>query len=93
MENQKLTQEEIQQLNTLQQKRDNLMFELSQIGIIKLNLQSREDRVKEFHKELIAEETSVGQQLNEKYGDGNLNLETGEFVPVLQEAQEAQATQ
>jgi hypothetical protein len=93
MENQKLTQEEIQQLNTLQQKRDNLMFELSQIGIIKLNLQSREDRVKEFHKELIAEETSVGQQLNEKYGDGNLNLETGEFVPVLQEAQEAQAAQ
>ena len=90
MENQKLTQEEIQQLNTLQQKRDNLMFELSQIGIIKLNLQSREDRVKEFHKELIAEETSVGQQLNEKYGDGNLNLETGEFVPAPQEPQAAQ---
>jgi hypothetical protein len=90
MENQKLTQEELQQLNALQQKRDSLMFELSQIGIIKLNLQSREDRVKEFHKELIAEETAVGQQLNEKYGDGNLNLETGEFVPAPQEAQAAQ---
>jgi hypothetical protein len=90
MENQKLTQEELQQLNALQQKRDSLMFELSQVGIIKLNLQSREDRVKEFHKELIAEETAVGQQLNEKYGDGNLNLETGEFVPAPQEAQAAQ---
>jgi len=90
MENQKLTQVELQQLNALQQKRDSLMFELSQVGIIKLNLQSREDRVKEFHKELIAEETAVGQQLNEKYGDGNLNLETGEFVPAPQEAQAAQ---
>ena len=38
MENQKLTQEEIQQLNTLQQKRENLMFELIQIGIIKFSL-------------------------------------------------------
>jgi len=90
MENQKLTQEELQQLNNLQQKRDNLMFELSQIGIIKLNLQSREDRVKEFHKELIAEEAAVGQQLTEKYGDGSLNLETGEFVPAPQTAQSAQ---
>jgi len=90
MENQKLTQEELQQLNALQQKRDSLMFELSQVGIIKLNLQSREDRVKEFHKELIAEETAVGQQLNEKYGDGSLNLETGEFVPTPQETQPAQ---
>jgi hypothetical protein len=90
MENQKLTQEELQQLNNLQQKRDNLMFELSQIGIIKLNLQSREDRIKEFHKELIAEEAAVGQQLTEKYGDGNLNLETGEFIPAPQEAQSAQ---
>jgi hypothetical protein len=90
MENQKLTQEELQQLNALQQKRDNLMFELSQIGIIKLNLQSREDRVKEFHKELIAEETAVGQQLTEKYGDGSLNLETGEFVPAPQTVQSAQ---
>jgi hypothetical protein len=90
MENQKLTQEELQQLSNLQQKRDNLMFELSQIGIIKLNLQSREDRVKEFHKELIAEEAAVGQQLTEKYGDGNLNLETGEFIPAPQEVQSAQ---
>jgi len=34
MENQKLTQEELQQLSDLQQKRENLMFELSQIGIL-----------------------------------------------------------
>ena len=90
MENQKLTQEELQQLNALQQKRDSLMFELSQVGIIKLNLQSREDRVKEFHKELIAEENTVGQQLTEKYGNGSLNLEAGEFVPAPQEVQSAQ---
>jgi hypothetical protein len=90
MENQKLTQEELQQLSNLQQKRDNLMFELSQIGIIKLNLQSREDRVKEFHKELIAEEAAVGQQLTEKYGDGNLNLETGEFIPTPKQTQSEQ---
>jgi hypothetical protein len=90
MENQKLTQEELQQLTDIQQKRDNLMFELSQIGILKLSLQTREDRVKDFHKELIAEENAVGQQLTEKYGDGSLNLETGEFVPTPQKTQPAQ---
>ena len=90
MENQKLTQEELQQLTDIQQKRDNLMFELSQIGILKLNLQTREDRVKDFHKELIAEENAVGQQLTEKYGDGSLNLETSEFVPTPQATQPAQ---
>ena len=66
------------------------MFELSQIGILKLNLQTREDRVKDFHKELITEENAVGQQLTEKYGDGSLNLETGEFVPTPQATQPAQ---
>ena len=90
MENQKLTQEELQQLTDIQQKRDNLMFELSQIGILKINLQTREDRVKDFHKELITEENAVGQQLTEKYGDGSLNLETGEFVPTPQATQPAQ---
>lgn len=90
MENQKLTQEELQQLADIQQKRDNLMFELSQIGILKLNLQTREDRVKDFHKDLITEENTTGQQLTEKYGDGTLNLETGEFVPAPQETQPAQ---
>ena len=90
MENQKLTQEELQQLTDIQQKRDNLMFELSQIGILKLNLQTREDRVKDFHKDLITEENAVGQQLTEKYGDGSLNLETGEFVPTPQGTQPAQ---
>ena len=90
MENQKLTQEELQQLADVQQKRDNLMFELGQIGILKLNLQTREDRIKDFHKELVTEENAVGQQLTEKYGNGSLNLETGEFVPAPQEAQAAQ---
>ena len=37
-----------------------------------------------FKQELASmqeEERKVSKQLEEKYGQGNLNLETGEFIP------------
>jgi hypothetical protein len=30
----------------------------------------------------IEEETTIAKELQEKYGDGNIDLEKGEFIPV-----------
>jgi hypothetical protein len=36
--------------------------------------------LKEELKNLIQEETNLGQTLQQKYGDGSINLEKGEFI-------------
>jgi len=75
-----LTQEEITQLKTIQEKR----FQLTeQFGIIELRIQEynlqKEYLVDEL-KKLRQEEITTGENLQKKYGDGSINLEKGEFV-------------
>lgn len=75
-----LTQEEITQLKTIQEKR----FQLTeQFGIIELRIQEynlqKEHLVDEL-KKLRQEEITAGENLQKKYGDGSINLEKGEFV-------------
>lgn len=77
-----LTQEEITQLKTIQEKR----FQLTeQFGIIELRIQEynlqKEHLVDEL-KKLRQEEITTGETLQKKYGDGSINLEKGEFVSV-----------
>jgi hypothetical protein len=75
-----LTQEEITQLKTIQEKR----FQLTeQFGIIELRIQEynlqKEYLVDEL-KKLRQEEITTGENLQKKYGDGSINLEKEEFV-------------
>ena len=53
----KLTDEEIQKINDLQQKREALVTELGQVNLAKLNLEERENKAREFYGELLVEET------------------------------------
>ena len=76
----KLTDEEIQKINDLQQKREALVTELGQVNLAKLNLEERENKAKEFYGELLVEEATLGKELTEKYGSGQINLETGEIT-------------
>jgi hypothetical protein len=75
-----LTQEEIQLLKSIQEKRIQLT---EQFGIIELRIQELElqkDYLKEELKKLRQEETTTGNTLQQKYGDGTINLEKGEFI-------------
>lgn len=89
MENQKLTQEELQQLTDLQSKNSALMSELGEIEIIRMNLDARRSSAEQFLAELREEETKIGNELNEKYGNGSINITTGEFIsaPATEEAE------
>jgi len=75
-----LTPEELQQLKTIQEQRFTLT---EQFGIIELRIQEftlqKEHLISEL-KKLRQDETKIGETLQQKYGDGSINLEKGEFV-------------
>ena len=75
-----LTQEEIQSLKSIQEKRLQLT---EQFGIIETRLQELElqkEYLKDELKKLRQEEIKTGEALQQKYGDGTINLEKGEFI-------------
>jgi len=81
MENTKLSQEELQTIQQLQEKNRTIIMEFGEIELIKLNLERRTDNAKQFLENLREEESAFGKLLSEKYGDGTVDLTTGEFVP------------
>jgi hypothetical protein len=83
MEKQVLTQEEIQSLKTIQSRQQAL---LSVFGDLEYKIQILElekQRLKQTLLKQLEEEEQIGKQLQQKYGDGNINLEKGEFIPAL----------
>jgi hypothetical protein len=81
MENKVLTQEEIQQLKDIREKNTQL---IEQFGFIEYQLQSlllHKEELSNNFKEIKSLEIILGKQLQDKYGDGTINLEKGEFIP------------
>jgi flagellar biosynthesis/type III secretory pathway chaperone len=75
MENQKLSQEELQQLKDYQQKTNQIVVNLGQLEIQKSSLLKTLDQLQQ-------ERIELGKVLQENYGDGNINLESGEITPL-----------
>jgi hypothetical protein len=85
MENKKLTQEELQQIETVKQKSQAVVQELGQIELLKLNLKSRRENALAFLEELKQEEKALAEALEAAYGKGTIDLEKGEFMPLAEE--------
>ena len=81
MKNQKLTTEEIQRIIKTQQDTNDIVIELGQVELAFYNLQIRKEGIKFRLDELRKEEIALGQELTNKYGEGRINLESGEFIP------------
>jgi len=81
MENTKLSQEELQSIQQLQEKNRAIVIEFGEVELIKLNLERRVENAKKFLAELREQENTFGKELSDKYGDGTVDLSTGEFVP------------
>jgi hypothetical protein len=82
MEKQVLTQEEIQSLKTIQSNQSLL---IEQLGLLEYKIQILElekQKLKQTLQNQLEEEEQIGKQLQQKYGDGNIDLEKGEFIPV-----------
>jgi hypothetical protein len=80
METKVLTQEEITQLKTIQQNRYSIVDKFGTIEIQFQELESIKQKLKLEYENLKQKEEVLGKQLQDKYGDGTINLEKGEFV-------------
>ena len=96
----KFTDVEIKKINDLRLEVSGVFTQLGQIQIEKTRrlepLLEEEDKLKTKHSELVVTEQDLFKTLNDKYGDGNYNPETGEFTPIEvqkeQKEQEADAS-
>ncbi len=78
----KLTEEELVILRDYQQKQNNITFNLGNVDIQKAILEGQRSVILENLANLQEESNKTAKELQDKYGDGNIDLETGEFTIV-----------
>ena len=84
----KFTEEELKSIQEIQQEYQNKVVQLGQVELEKIFLKQRQESVekldgtvKEEFSKLQDKERELVKGLNEKYGPGTLNPQTGEFTP------------
>lgn len=75
----KITEEELKRVSELRQETSQIVYALGEIEYQRIALSTTEELIKEKIKELRTKEAGVLNELKEKYGNVNINIETGEF--------------
>lgn len=78
----KLSKEELQELQSNQQVSNEVIFAIGELELQKAGL------IDQF-RELSIQQKDLGDQLTKKYGDGKINLNTGEIVPIDSEVSDS----
>ena len=81
MEVKKMLQEEIDKLNEFRQKEGYLIQNLGEIEIKIILMNQQKENLKTQTLYLQQEQNEYAKLLQEKYGEGSINIETGEFIP------------
>ena len=80
MQNIKLSQKEVEKLVKLQ---DSLADNIEQFGTIvaaEIELKERKEKVESDFKSNRNSQRELAAELQKEYGEGTINLETGEFI-------------
>ena len=78
----KLTEDEMKELTDIRTSYQNMT---SVIGDIEVNIESLKSRKEELMnkvKKLSEKQNDINRKLENKYGKGNISLDTGEFNPI-----------
>lgn len=75
----KLEQQELNQLQELQKKSQDILIELGQISFNEIILEKRKQDAKNILDDIQNEEKTLKEFLISKYGNVDINLETGEY--------------
>ena len=85
----KLTQEELQSIKDLQSKYNQTIFEIGAAEAQLIVFQENIEKLTEAKKGLVSDlktieqkESELVKSLQEKYGEGNIDINTGEISPV-----------
>lgn len=76
----KLSTEELQQLRNFQRSENEITFALGQIELRKVFLEKDKQNLQTQYQSLLQDQEKTGKELQEKYGEGNIDLEKGEFI-------------
>jgi len=81
MEKKVLTKDEVSSLKDLKKQYRDLTEATGVVEMQKLNLEIKKEQIKEKLKSLQQEEIELAKKLEKDYGNGEISLETGEFLP------------
>lgn len=84
----KFTEQEMESIKLIQEKYSEIGVQLVQIKLARKTsedylkqLEEQESEITQTIIELNTEEKTIAETLNEKYGVGSLDMESGEFTP------------
>ena len=77
----KLSKEELEQLKSFQFRNNDITFRLGQVDIQKAIIEGQRSDLLDKLANLQEESNKVGKELQEKYGEGNIDLDAGEITP------------
>lgn len=75
-----LTEEEKKEIVDIQNQENDYMVQLGQIEYQIQSLKSQKLTISEELKRFEQRKTQFAQQLQNNYGEGSINIETGEFI-------------
>ena len=77
----KLSEKELQILKEYQNKTNEVVAALGGIELQFDALETQKEKALDEFKVLQESQIKTGKELQDKYGEGNINLEDGEFTP------------
>jgi hypothetical protein len=75
-----LTEEEFKTLQQIQEETQNVILELGQIELIKIQIEQRHTIARDFLEDLSNREKEFTKSVFEKYGKSNIDPSTGEII-------------
>jgi hypothetical protein len=81
---QQIPEKLIEQLKHIQKTSQDIVNEFGLIQIQQIDLDERKQAAQQFLSDLKQEQQTLSQCIEQQYGQGTINLETQEFVPLEQ---------
>jgi len=76
----KFTEEELKKINEIKSVYDSLTVQLGQLEVEQLMLNEAKDILSTEYTKARSDEKKFAEELSTKYGEGQVNIETGVFV-------------
>ena len=80
----KLTKDEIKEIGDIRSSVSNVTIAIGETEIAFANLEIRKNELLNNLKKLSEKQNDFAKKLEDKYGNGNVNLDTGEFIPITE---------
>ena len=82
MKNKKLSTKELQPLKEYQEKINIIIVSLGKLDLQINSLENTKKNLIKEYQELETSQQKTALELQNKYGEGNIDLESGEFTPI-----------